>query len=93
MRCPFCRDRVVEVDYKDVAKLTPFLTTRNGIKARRGKLNRTGRRAPGSGLCRKHQRQVAVAVKRARYLALLPLAVDSRELDGWRRPLKKGGAR
>jgi small subunit ribosomal protein S18 len=59
--CALCRDHVREVDYKDVDKLRRYTSDRGKIRSRRM-----------TGACRKHQRQVAVAVKRAREMALLP---------------------
>ena len=63
--CPFCRDKVEQVDYKDVATLRRFISDRGKIRSRRI-----------TGACRRHQRQVAVAVKRAREMALLPYVAD-----------------
>lgn len=59
--CLFCRDKVVYIDYKDPAKLRPYITDRGKISPRRK-----------SGTCAKHQRALATAIKRARHLALLP---------------------
>lgn len=59
--CTFCVDKVEHIDYKDVAKLRRFITERGKILPRRI-----------SGNCAKHQRQVTVAIKRARNIALLP---------------------
>ena len=59
--CSFCKEKVDEVDYKDVTALRRFVSERGKIKTRRV-----------SGACRRHQRQVAVAIKRAREVALLP---------------------
>ena len=59
--CSFCKEKVVTVDYKDVTALRRFVSERGKIKTRRV-----------SGACRRHQRQVAVAIKRAREMALLP---------------------
>jgi small subunit ribosomal protein S18 len=59
--CLFCRDKVQIIDYKDVAKLRPYITERGKISPRRK-----------SGTCAKHQRALTVAIKRARHLALLP---------------------
>ena len=59
--CSFCVDKVDHIDYKDVAKLRRFVTERGKILPRRI-----------SGNCAKHQRQVTVAIKRARNIALLP---------------------
>ncbi|NLG25323.1 MAG: 30S ribosomal protein S18 [Clostridiales bacterium] len=59
--CPFCVDKVDYIDYKQSDMLSRFLTDRGKIKARR-KL----------GTCAKHQRRLAIAIKRARHIALLP---------------------
>ena len=63
--CSFCVDKVETIDYKDVAKLRRFVTERGKILPRRI-----------SGNCAKHQRQVTVAIKRARNIALLPLTAE-----------------
>ena len=63
--CSFCKEKVDEVDYKDVATLRRYVSERGKIKTRRV-----------SGACRRHQRQVAVAIKRAREMALLPYTVS-----------------
>ena len=59
--CVFCRDHVTWVDYKDVNVLRRFISDRAKIKARRT-----------TGTCLQHQRDVAVAIKTARELALIP---------------------
>jgi small subunit ribosomal protein S18 len=59
--CRFCADKAAKVDYKDQQALKYFLTERGKIIPRRI-----------SGNCAKHQRQIAIAVKRARMLAILP---------------------
>lgn len=59
--CFFCRDKVQHIDYKDPAKLRPYISDRGKISPRRK-----------SGACAKHQRALAAAIKRARHLALLP---------------------
>jgi len=59
--CTFCRDKIDEIDYKDPAKLWPFVSDRGKIEPRRR-----------TGTCARHQRLLAVAIKRARSLALLP---------------------
>ena len=59
--CIFCKDRIDFVDYKDVNLLKKFMSDRGKIRARRV-----------SGNCAQHQRAVAVAIKTARELALLP---------------------
>ena len=59
--CIFCQDKVTEIDYKDIAKLRKFTSERAKILPRRV-----------SGNCALHQRQLTVAIKRARLMALLP---------------------
>lgn len=59
--CIFCADKVAMIDYKDTAKLRKFISERAKILPRRV-----------SGTCALHQRQLTVAVKRARQMALLP---------------------
>ena len=63
--CTFCVDKVEHIDYKDVAKLRRFITERGKILPRRI-----------SGNCAKHQRQVTVAIKRARNIALQPFTAE-----------------
>ena len=63
--CSFCVDKVDNIDYKDVAKLRRYTTERGKILPRRI-----------SGNCAKHQRQVTVAIKRARNIALLPFTAE-----------------
>ena len=63
--CFFCKSKVDEVDYKNVNELRRYVSEKGKIRSRRI-----------SGACRRHQRQVAVAVKRARELALLPYVAD-----------------
>jgi small subunit ribosomal protein S18 len=65
--CQHCRDKIDQVDYKDVAALRRFISDRGKIKSRRN-----------TGACRRHQSQIARAVKRARELALLPYVSESR---------------
>ena len=59
--CAFCVDKVSEIDYKDVAKLRRYLSERGKIVPRRV-----------TGTCARHQRQLTIAIKRARHIALLP---------------------
>ncbi|MEE4274278.1 MAG: 30S ribosomal protein S18 [Thermoleophilia bacterium] len=59
--CPFCEAAIEEVDFKDPATLRRFVTGKGRIRARHA-----------TGVCRRHQMQVAAAVKRAREMALLP---------------------
>ena len=63
--CAFCADKAQAVDYKDVAKLRRFITERGKILPRRI-----------TGNCAKHQRQVTLAIKRARNIALLPFTAE-----------------
>lgn len=63
--CKFCVDKVEHVDYKDVRRLRSFVTDRGRIIPRRI-----------SGTCAPHQRELTVAVKRARNIALLPFVAD-----------------
>ncbi|MBQ4611234.1 MAG: 30S ribosomal protein S18 [Clostridia bacterium] len=63
--CGFCVDKVQHIDYKDTARLRKFVTERGKIMPRRM-----------SGVCAKHQRQLAIAIKRARIVALLPYVSD-----------------
>jgi small subunit ribosomal protein S18 len=63
--CFFCRDKVIHIDYKDVALLKPYISDRGKITPRRK-----------SGACAKHQRALTMAIKRARHLALLPFVPD-----------------
>jgi small subunit ribosomal protein S18 len=70
--CQYCRDKVEFVDYKDIATLRKFISDRGKIRSRRI-----------TGACRRHQNQIATAVKRARELALLPyVGADSRDERG-----------
>ena len=59
--CYFCREKIEEVDYKNYNQLRRFASEKGKIRSRRI-----------TGACRRHQEQIAVAVKRAREMALLP---------------------
>ncbi len=61
--CAFCAGRLDTIDYKDSARLRSFISDRGRIASRRR-----------TGTCAKHQRVLAIAIKRARHLALLPFA-------------------
>ena len=61
--CRFCADKQVTIDYKDPRTLRYFISERGKIIPRRI-----------SGNCSKHQREITEAVKRARNIALLPIA-------------------
>ena len=63
--CNFCVDKIKHVDYKDLARLRRHLTDRGKIDSRRK-----------TGTCARHQRGVAAAIKRARFIALLPFTAE-----------------
>ncbi len=77
--CRFCAEDAVWVDYKDVNVLSRFLNNRGRIKGR-----------GTTGTCAQHQRDVAVAIKTARELALLPYVVLAQSTDSNDR---RGGGR
>lgn len=60
--CAFCVERVAVIDYKDTNRLRRYISDRFKIEAKRR-----------TGVCSGHQRELSTAIKRARYLALLPL--------------------
>lgn len=59
--CSFCAEKIEVIDYKDLPRLRKFVTEKGKILPRRM-----------SGVCSKHQRELAEAIKRARVIALLP---------------------
>lgn len=59
--CRFCLDKTESIDYKDVMRLKRFVTEKGKIMPNRL-----------TGNCAKHQRKIAIAIKRARFMALLP---------------------
>ncbi|HEX32183.1 MAG TPA: 30S ribosomal protein S18 [Candidatus Acetothermia bacterium] len=63
--CRFCEEGEIYVDYKDERKLRRFITEQGKIIPRRT-----------SGTCARHQRQLKLAIKRARHLALLPFVAE-----------------
>ncbi|NLM69110.1 MAG: 30S ribosomal protein S18 [Firmicutes bacterium] len=63
--CAFCVDKIEQVDYKDAGRLRKYVTERGKILPRRI-----------SGNCAIHQRQLTVAIKRARQMALMPYTVE-----------------
>ena len=63
--CGFCVDKIDSIDYKELGRLRKFVTERGKILPRRI-----------SGNCAKHQRQLTIAVKRARNVALLPYTAE-----------------
>lgn len=69
--CNFCADKVKEIDYKQTDVLKRYITDRGQIRPRRK-----------TSLCAKHQRRISEAVKRARFMALLPYTGDHVRLYG-----------
>ena len=63
--CNFCVEKTEVIDYKDVSKLKKYLAESGKILPRRM-----------TGVCARHQRELAVAIKRARQMALLPYVAD-----------------
>jgi small subunit ribosomal protein S18 len=66
--CYFCKEKVAEIDYKNVGQLRRYISEKGKIRSRRI-----------TGACRRHQVQVATAVKRAREMALLPYVAEGVE--------------
>ena len=63
--CNFCVEKATSIDFKDSAKLRRYTSERGKILPRRT-----------TGTCAAHQRQLAIAIKRARQIALLPYVAD-----------------
>ena len=63
--CSFCADKSTSIDFKDINKLKKHISDRGKILPRRI-----------SGTCAKHQRELTIAIKRARQVALLPYSAD-----------------
>ena len=63
--CNFCVDKVTSIDFKDAVKLRRFTSERGKILPRRT-----------TGTCAAHQRQLTIAIKRARHIALLPYVAE-----------------
>ncbi|MFH1459805.1 MAG: 30S ribosomal protein S18 [Candidatus Omnitrophota bacterium] len=63
--CRFCTEKIEKIDYKDINRLIKFITERGKIVPSRV-----------SGNCAKHQRKLAEAIKRARFVALLPYTAE-----------------
>jgi small subunit ribosomal protein S18 len=63
--CSFCVEKVQRIDYKDVGRIRRYISDRGKIDPRRK-----------SGTCAKHQRMLTTALKRARFMALLPYTAD-----------------
>jgi small subunit ribosomal protein S18 len=70
--CFFCKEHIAEIDYKNVNQLRRYVSEKGKIRSRRI-----------TGACRRHQVQIATAIKRAREMALLPYVADG--FDGGRR--------
>jgi small subunit ribosomal protein S18 len=66
--CFFCKEKIDEIDYKNVNQLRRYISEKGKIRSRRI-----------TGACRRHQVQVAQAVKRAREMALLPYVAEGVE--------------
>lgn len=63
--CQFCADKNKAIDYKDINRLKKYISERGKILPRRI-----------SGACAKHQRELTVAIKRARHIALIPYTTE-----------------
>jgi small subunit ribosomal protein S18 len=63
--CAFCVDKVVSIDYKDINRIRRYISDRARIEPRKK-----------TGTCAKHQRALALALKRARHLAMLPFTSE-----------------
>ena len=63
--CSFCADKIEHIDYKDVNRLRKYISERAKIIPRRV-----------TGTCARHQRDLTIAIKRARQVALLPYVAD-----------------
>jgi len=65
--CEFCKNKTTYIDYKDTALLRRYVSDRGKIRARRV-----------TGNCSQHQRDIAIAVKNSREMALLPYSSTAR---------------
>jgi len=74
--CRFCVDKVTEINYKDSAKLSRYITDRGKIEPRRR-----------TGTCARHQRALTEAIKKARHIALIPFVPQHVYATGGVRPL------
>ena len=74
--CPFCASRSRVIDYKDTALLGRFISDRGKIEPRRR-----------TGTCNRHQHTLALAIKQARHVALLPFVPEHIHLQGLVPPL------
>lgn len=66
-KCIFCTNPALRIDYKELGILNRAISNRGKILPRRA-----------TGTCAKHQRKLAIAIKRARILALLPFTTDTK---------------
>lgn len=64
-QCAFCADKSANIDYKDIGRLKKYVTERGKILPRRI-----------TGTCAKHQRELTIAIKRSRNVALLPFTTE-----------------
>ncbi|WBP83913.1 30S ribosomal protein S18 [Mycoplasmopsis edwardii] len=62
--CYFCEENIQYIDYKNTELLNKYISATGQIKAK-----------SVTGTCAKHQRKVATAVKRARFIALMPFTI------------------
>ena len=69
--CQFCVDKVASIDFKDVSRLRRYLSDRAKIEPRRK-----------TGTCARHQRGLSEALKRARFMALLPYTAEHIRISG-----------
>ncbi len=74
--CPFCASRAKVIDYKDTLMLGRFISDRGKIEPRRR-----------TGTCNRHQHALALAIKQARHVALLPFVPEHIHLQGIVPPL------
>jgi len=74
--CPFCASRAKVIDYKDTAMLGRFISDRGKIEPRRR-----------TGTCNRHQHALALAIKQARHMALLPFVPEHIHQQGLVPPL------
>lgn len=79
--CQFCVDKVQHIDYKDVPRIRRFVSEWGKIESRRK-----------TGTCSPHQRMLSLAIKRARYLALLPYTGSHTQIEMYR-PEPRGDRR
>ena len=80
--CYFCKEKIEQVDYKNSNQLQRFLTEKGKIRSR-----------GMTGACRRHQHQIAVAIKRAREMALLPYVLAGSDGDASQRASSRRGVR